>query len=151
MIEFKDLNGNVVESKVEKLSFRPAVYGLVKKDKKYLVIKPCWDEKFSFVGGGLDCGEDFIEAIKREFLEEIGYEIKVLSDVPIFVNTSIYADPKKDKYFQRLNFYFEVELVKENKSVLDKEVDKQIWLDELKSEDFTYFQQEFVNEVIKNG
>jgi putative (di)nucleoside polyphosphate hydrolase len=58
----------------EKLPFRPNVCLItLKKDRFLLVSRINWPVGFwKFPQGGIDAGEDLLEAGKREFLEEVG-------------------------------------------------------------------------------
>jgi 8-oxo-dGTP diphosphatase len=147
-----DIKGNEVKVVDEEFTFRPAVYGYVEKNDKILIMKPSWDDKYNLIGGGMDLGETFHEALKREFLEEIGFEIEILDKQPMFVNTSLFALPEKNYYFQRINMYYRVKLKKENKKMMmnDDEVVETLWENKvnLKFTDFTHFQQEFAKEVL---
>lgn len=55
------------------------VYGLIIKDNKIVLIKKKtgpYDNKLDLPGGSIEFGEKPEEALKREFLEETGIEIK---------------------------------------------------------------------------
>lgn len=45
-------------------------------------------------GGGLKLGEDFVEGIKREFLEETGYEVLV-NEKPLHAETKLIKQNQK--------------------------------------------------------
>lgn len=56
-----------------KYYFRETCFGIVyKNDKFYLTSK---NDEISLIGGGLEKGEDHIECLKREFMEEAGLTI----------------------------------------------------------------------------
>lgn len=62
-----------------KHDFRETCFGIVtNKDKMLLVRKK---EQFSFVGGGLEENESFLDCLKREFLEESGYTVKNIEEL----------------------------------------------------------------------
>ena len=147
-MEFLDLNGKVVKvAKSIKPYWRPAVYGVLVKDNKILCIKPNWDKtKLCLPGGSIDLGEEPSEAVARECLEETGFEVKMLDTQPIFIDSSLYAEPENNKYFQRINFYFEIEIIRKTNNKLDKETNKLMWKDlsKTKVKEFTFFQQEFI-------
>ncbi|MEI6296067.1 MAG: NUDIX domain-containing protein [bacterium] len=131
--------------------WRPAVYGVLVKDKKLLIIQPNWDDKYCLPGGSIDLGETPIESLKREFLEETGCSVKIATQ-PIFVDSHLFANPEKEKYFQRISIYYNIELISENQSKdLDKESTAVVWknLDEISSDDFTYFQRELLGVILK--
>jgi ADP-ribose pyrophosphatase YjhB (NUDIX family) len=130
--------------------WRPAVYGSLIKDKKLLFIQPNWDNKYCLPGGSMNLGETPTESLKREFLEETGFNVNVKSN-PLFVDSHLFANPDINKYFQRISIYYEVELISEKQqSGTDEESTKIIWknLDELNIFDFTYFQRDFLKTIL---
>ncbi len=149
-MKFKDINGKEVRTPKE-FNWRPATYGVLIENKNLLVIKPKWDsEKFSLPGGGLKLGEDIVEGIKREFLEETGYEVLV-NERPMHVETKLYADHKEKHFFQRINTYFEVRRKnKKQKNKLDAETTLLKWVDlkTIKPKDFTFFQQDIIKKIL---
>lgn len=58
------------------------IYGLVEDEKKVLLInkvKGSYSSKYDLPGGGIKEDESLVDNLKREFLEETAYEIKILS------------------------------------------------------------------------
>ncbi|MBW2967725.1 NUDIX hydrolase [Candidatus Woesearchaeota archaeon] len=148
-MDFRDINGKIVDLPPDQpYEFRPAVYGFCENEGKVLCIKPNWDDKLCLPGGSLDKGEDIIEGLKREFLEETGYEIDV-HDPPLHVDTSKFANPARDMYFQRISIYFHVSIKDtEQKSELDSETEQLLWKEDPKPEEFTQFQQDFFRKIL---
>lgn len=74
--------------------------GIIVKDRKMLMTKrrdmrPEFNNKWEFPGGGVENGESFDEAMKREVEEETGYKVIKLEQLPnIF--TAIASNNKKD-------------------------------------------------------
>jgi 8-oxo-dGTP pyrophosphatase MutT (NUDIX family) len=94
----------------DRLKFRPSVYGLLIKDGQ-VILTPKWDGH-DFPGGGVHIDETLEEALEREFWEETGLKIKVLS--PIEVTTSFFKclDKKGElSYSNCPMIYFLVEYV----------------------------------------
>ncbi|MBQ3502967.1 MAG: NUDIX domain-containing protein [Clostridia bacterium] len=56
-----------------KYDFRETCFGIYVRDGKILLVKK--NEQFSFIGGGVEENETYEECLKREFIEESGYEI----------------------------------------------------------------------------
>ena len=56
-----------------KYDFRETCFGICLKDNKMFMVKK--NEQFSFVGGGIEKNETHEECLKREFIEESGYQI----------------------------------------------------------------------------
>lgn len=67
----KIIIGEKLEDK--KYDFRETCFGICLKDNKMTLVKK--KEQFSFIGGGIEKGETHEECLKREFIEESGYEI----------------------------------------------------------------------------
>lgn len=60
------------------LQIRPLAVAMIKKDNKVLALKGFDDEKnetfYRLIGGGIEFGEKGEDTIKREFMEELGFE-----------------------------------------------------------------------------
>ncbi len=70
--------------------FNVRVYGLLINEKNELLVSDeyCQNQYMTkFPGGGLEYGEGLIEGLKREFIEECGQEVEVLSH---FYTTDFY-------------------------------------------------------------
>jgi mutator protein MutT len=75
----RSANVNVNEG-TESLPIKGAIAVIVNEDKKALLVKRASDDawmpgKWALVGGGIEEGEEPVEAIKREIREECGLEI----------------------------------------------------------------------------
>lgn len=73
-VKYIDKDKNEGEVSVDKLKFRPSVYGILIEDGKILLSKQ-WDG-YDFPGGGIDLGETIDKALEREFWEETGLKVK---------------------------------------------------------------------------
>ena len=89
-----DINGKKSKITIDKLRFRPSVYGLLIKDDKILLSRQ-WDG-YDFPGGGIEINETIEYALKREFIEETG--IKVEPIMPIHCETNFFNPNYTDKY-----------------------------------------------------
>jgi len=70
----RDINNNFKKVDVNKLKFRPSVYGILIKNNKILLSKQ-WDG-YDFPGGGMKIDETIDQTLAREFLEETGLKVK---------------------------------------------------------------------------
>jgi len=107
IVKCKNVYGKEFEVLVDKLSFRPSVYGIIFKDDKVLLSKQ-WDG-YDFPGGGIKIGETIEEALKREMKEETGLDIKI-SDV-VACENSFFKYRQKEKYVQSILIYYLCEIV----------------------------------------
>ena len=81
-----------------KESIRPLVVAVIKKEDKILVM-PGYDKVknehfYRLPGGGIEFGETSEDALKREFREEIGAEIKIIKQIGISENIFTYEGKK---------------------------------------------------------
>jgi 8-oxo-dGTP diphosphatase len=83
---------------------RPGSYGVLIEGNRAAVIKSPIFDKYFLVGGGIKNGEAEIEALRREALEEIGYEIEI--GEKIGVATEYYYIEVHDQHVAKIcNFY----------------------------------------------
>jgi len=91
--------------------FNIRVYGLVVNDKMQVLIS---DEHVygrnitKFPGGGLQFGEGTVECLKREFMEELQTEIKVLSH---FYTTDFFQQSFLNPKHQVISIYYLTEII----------------------------------------
>lgn len=151
---FKDIKDNDVElPKNKSYKWRPATYGFLVYNNKLLCIKPKWDNKYALPGGGINLGEEPIEALKREFLEETGYKIKITKTQPSYFKTAFFVAPISKNFYQSLIFFYEIELESNSQELckeLGKETKEICWknISEINIEDFTHFQKDFIKEML---
>jgi 8-oxo-dGTP pyrophosphatase MutT (NUDIX family) len=98
----KDINKNKVELDVDKLIFRPSVYGILFEGDKILLSKQ-WDG-WDFPGGGMDIHETIDEALEREFCEETGLTIKKKEIVAC--EHDFFLHPFSGKHYNQTLMYF---------------------------------------------
>ena len=65
----------VVGEKLEntKYDFRETCFGICLRNNKFILVKK--KDQYSLIGGGIESGESHTDCLKREFIEESGYEI----------------------------------------------------------------------------
>ncbi len=83
-----DLDGDEFEVPTDSLKMRLAVYGVIVKDGKLLLL-PHEQGGYDLPGGGVELGETTREALGREVREETGLNVE-MQDV-LRVKTSFYA------------------------------------------------------------
>ncbi len=126
MIEIKLIeNEDELKDRVEK-TVRKAAKAVVVKDGKYLFMRTNKGD-YKFAGGGLEAGESYIDALKREVLEETGYRVREIGDVVIHViekRVDAYDDKavftiEQKYYFCELDYSvcFDVDLTDSEKSL----------------------------------
>lgn len=65
--------------------FQVAVKGLVFDKEERLLLMKSQNGEWDLPGGRINYGENFVEALQRECLEEVGVECKVVDENPKFV------------------------------------------------------------------
>jgi 8-oxo-dGTP pyrophosphatase MutT (NUDIX family) len=149
-MDFYDTKGRKIKYSKE-YSWRPAVYGVLIENKRLLFIQPSWDDKFCLPGGGMDLGETPMKALEREFLEETGYKVRVESQ-PVYVDSRLFGGYDANKFFQRISIYYEVTRIsKKQNTKIDEESIEIIWknLKKIKSNDFSFFQRDFIKTLLR--
>lgn len=106
-VKCRNIYGEEFEVLVNKLSFRPSVYGIIFQDNKVLLSRQ-WDG-YDFPGGGIKLGETIEEALKREIKEETGLDVR-MGDV-VACENSFFKYRQKEKYVQSILIYYLCEIV----------------------------------------
>ena len=115
-------------------NFNLRVYGLVINDKNEILLS---DEfRFGhfftkFPGGGVEAGEGVLDALKREFIEELNL---VIEDATPFYFNDFYQESAFRKEDQIVSFYYLVQcdnskIIVENYEIpFQEETEKQRWI-----------------------
>jgi mutator protein MutT len=126
--------------------FNLRVYGLIINDKQEVLLSD--ENRFGhfftkFPGGGVEAGEGIIEALHREFKEELDLEIKEAT--PFYYN-DFYQESAFRKEDQIVSFYYLVKCdlskikVQDYEIPFDEEGEKQRWvaINDLNEKDLTF-------------
>jgi 8-oxo-dGTP pyrophosphatase MutT (NUDIX family) len=137
------------------LIMRVHVYAIIVRDNKVL-ISPQWEHNgFVFPGGSIEMGENHLDGLVRELLEETGYEVKPRKVVDVF--TTFYMNFKTKKAQHSTLIYYDADVIKGRLSTdgFDKHeleyASKARWvtLEQLKTLKFTCNTQEPIKAIIK--
>lgn len=102
-----DIEGNTYQVSANKLTFRPAVYGVIIQNNKVLLSKQ-WDG-YDFPGGGIELGESTEEALEREVKEETGIEVNV--GQILHSEHSFFKLPFKGTFVHSIHLYYQCEMI----------------------------------------
>ena len=113
-----------------KSAYRVAIKGLVRDELGRLLFVQERSDSWDLPGGGLEHGEDIIEALKREFLEELEADVEVATENPLIIPTwntkfddpvliiayevALLAAPRKIDEVSNFN-YFDIHEIKQEK------------------------------------
>lgn len=65
----------------KKFDFRETCFGICERDGKLLLTKKIKKNEIAMVGGGVEPNETHEECLKREFMEESGYEVTKVTEL----------------------------------------------------------------------
>jgi 8-oxo-dGTP pyrophosphatase MutT (NUDIX family) len=136
----------VFGEKVE-CKYRKTCYGIVKHNDKFLVTYNERIKEYSLPGGGAEEGESLEDCIKREFAEEVGYEILRIGE---FINIDCFWIRREGSPMETdANFLLiDVDL---NNQINPTEPDhKALWVDKEMLRKITFPYQEKALEIFFN-
>ncbi|KAB2814783.1 tRNA (5-methylaminomethyl-2-thiouridine)(34)-methyltransferase MnmD [Phaeocystidibacter luteus] len=128
----------------EKPSYTVRVYGILEKDNCLLVSRELYKgvRMFKFPGGGMEEGEGAIDALKREFVEELNLEVEVVDHL---YTTDFFTASTFDQDIQVISIYYLVHPVDESElSTLN--VDELGTMPQNKKESFQWYPLERLSE-----
>lgn len=114
-----------LEVKDYKLNIRASV--IINHNGKILVHKNKNSDYYALMGGRMKIGEDSINTVKREFLEEVGKEIEVTGNIGTIEN---FFEENGNKYHE-IQFVHMAEFVNEEDKKIDyslKNIEGEDWL-----------------------
>lgn len=139
LIECTTLHGKQKLLPVERLTFRPGVYAIIRRDDRVLLLGMRNTSKLCLPGGGVELGERLEEALHREVKEETGLEIDIERFVG-FREGFFYYDPLDIAFHSLMYFYacrpLTLQLATADQ-IEDGEVERPRWvpIDQLRPED----------------
>ena len=103
----EDIKGKTYQVSTSKLTFRPAVYGVIVKGGKILMSKQ-WDG-YDFPGGGIELGEPTKNALIREVKEETGIDVEI--GKILHCEHSFFKLPFKGNFVHSIHMYYECQMI----------------------------------------
>ena len=148
-----DINGKNFKVDSKSLIFNPAVYGIIIKRNKILLL-PVKD-KYALPGGSIEIGENHTEALIREIKEETGLIVKPTKIFNIY--TSLYKSFKTGTNYHCIQLFYicktttnaqeKIHLTKDEKKYLNPAE----WIDISKLKSLKYIGTEPVfADIVKN-
>jgi 8-oxo-dGTP pyrophosphatase MutT (NUDIX family) len=129
-VKCETLFGDFITLPREQLAFRPAVYAIVLREHKVLLLNTRSTGKYSLPGGGVDLGERMEDALHREVREETGLRIAI-DRYAGFKEHFFYYEPWDEAYHSFLFFYLcrplSLDLLA-NEAIEDGEVESPQWI-----------------------
>lgn len=113
-----DVFWNLKRVPVNKLTFRPSIYGVLIERNRILLSRQ-WDG-YDFPGGGMNIHETVEQALKREFWEETGLRVKV--GLPVWCSSSFFTFYNHKKSVHAICIYFLCQRI--SGTLTDKNLDK---------------------------
>lgn len=93
-----------------KYDFRETCFGICEINNNLYLTKK--NNEISLIGGGIERDENYIDCLKREFLEESGC---ILKKAKKFITIDCYWTTKDNKYMESLSHFY---IVKIDKKIL---------------------------------
>ncbi len=109
---FKDRKGNLHEKPDgRQVAKRIAAYGIARASNRVLLVRPAWKDVLELPGGGAENEETAIDCLKREFLEETGFSIRLIGNSPVKVKEELFYADDIDEYYDSKLLFFLVSIV----------------------------------------
>ena len=103
----RDINGYVHIVSKSELIQRKSVYGVIETQKGYLLVRDCTrtDDKWDLLGGGINPGENILDALNREIKEETNLDMdSVPQKICQFIEC--FYDVESDKGWESTRYFY---------------------------------------------
>jgi 8-oxo-dGTP pyrophosphatase MutT (NUDIX family) len=108
-IHYRD-DRNLIDLNYGKIIFRNAVRAIIIKDNKILMAHLEKTDEYKFPGGGKEENETMEDALKREVLEEVGYNVKKIKERIGTITEFAIAKEGRNNIFKMVSEYYLVEV-----------------------------------------
>jgi len=109
-MQCKDFHGEIHDVPESDFKTRASIYGIIFNEDKTKVLLVKHFDGYDYPGGGLKVGQKIDEALKRELIEETGYELKNDSMQLLHVATDLFYHNFKETAFQTILVYYSATL-----------------------------------------
>lgn len=111
-MKFRDWHNNLIDIPEDRsYSWRPSAYALTINNGTVLCVKAAQHDQWELPGGGVELGETPAQALQREVLEETGYRVEAMAEVPLLFKNDFFYAADIDEYFQSLFMVFRAKLI----------------------------------------
>ena len=107
MVKVHDIDGNTFDVTTQSLSFRPAVYGVIVRDKSVLLMQV--KDKFWLPGGGVEPGENHLDTLRREVREETGLSVQPVQLLDVY--SSMYRSFTSTQNYHSIQMFYICKIV----------------------------------------
>ncbi len=94
--------------------WRPSAYALINVSGWLLMVKPrCTPDTWGLPGGGIETHESTPDALHRECREELGFDIQLQADAPIFFGEYAFYDQWANEFMHSLIYVFDAQALED--------------------------------------
>ncbi|HYE60142.1 MAG TPA: NUDIX hydrolase [Candidatus Kapabacteria bacterium] len=95
----------------ELIEWRISAYtSVLSSENDILMVVPVENEQYELPGGALKPREEMKNSMIREYVEETGYTIRILSHQPFYIAEDWFYHKGKQKFYHSLLLYFQGEI-----------------------------------------
>jgi 8-oxo-dGTP diphosphatase len=132
-MNFKDSHGNTVSlPKGREVAWRISGYAIIQNKKGQFLMIQSGSGLWHFPGGGIESNETISAGIRREYLEETGYQVTVDPTVK-FSNEQYFYHKREQEFYHSVQLFFTgnlVDLHPNVKVIKDQDMERKVsWID----------------------
>ncbi len=91
------------------MTFRVSVYGVAIRGNSVLLV-PQWDG-YDIPGGKIELGESIEDALKREFREETGFDVRPHMGGALYITQDYFVHPTSHRVFHNILLYYACSII----------------------------------------